>query len=151
VSTSMGGTLWERFESSLNMSRFSSYYVVMLWGPSFPVSYISCTSRMIITLSARLATFLGQRSYSRKKRKTVHSSCRVLKSENILQPVRLAANWWLVLVCFDRKILLAGCWWLICYERKVLLAGGWQAHHLKPIRCGYARTRNPRITPRSVL
>jgi hypothetical protein len=28
-----------------------------------------------------------------------------------------------VRVCSERKILLAGCWWLICCERKVLLAG----------------------------
>jgi hypothetical protein len=27
-----------------------------------------------------------------------------------------------VLVCSERKVLLAGCWWLICCERKVLLA-----------------------------
>jgi hypothetical protein len=33
-------------------------------------------------------------------------------------------GWWLVLVCSERKVLLAGCWWLICCERKVLLAGG---------------------------
>jgi hypothetical protein len=31
---------------------------------------------------------------------------------------------WLVLVCSERKVLLAGCWWLVCSERKVLLAGG---------------------------
>jgi hypothetical protein len=29
-----------------------------------------------------------------------------------------------VLVCTERKVLLAGCWWLICSERKVLLVGG---------------------------
>jgi hypothetical protein len=28
-----------------------------------------------------------------------------------------------VLVCSERKVLLAGCWWLVCSERKVLLAG----------------------------
>jgi hypothetical protein len=33
-------------------------------------------------------------------------------------------GWWLVLICSERKILLADCWWLICSERKVLLAGG---------------------------
>jgi hypothetical protein len=33
-------------------------------------------------------------------------------------------GWWLVLICFGRKVLLAGCWWLVCYEEKVLLAGG---------------------------
>jgi hypothetical protein len=32
--------------------------------------------------------------------------------------------WWLVLICAERKVLLADCWWLICSERKVLLAGG---------------------------
>jgi hypothetical protein len=31
---------------------------------------------------------------------------------------------WLVLISSERKILLAGCWWLICSKRKVLLAGG---------------------------
>jgi hypothetical protein len=41
------------------------------------------------------------------------------------QPVRLAGGWWLVLVCSERRVLLAGCWWLVCSERKVLLAGGW--------------------------
>jgi hypothetical protein len=40
------------------------------------------------------------------------------------QPVRLAGGWWLVLVCSERRVLLAGCWWLVCCERKVLLAGG---------------------------
>jgi hypothetical protein len=28
-----------------------------------------------------------------------------------------------VLVCSERIVLLAGCWWLVCSERKVLLAG----------------------------
>jgi WD40 repeat protein len=27
-----------------------------------------------------------------------------------------------VLICSERKVLLAGCWWLVCSERKVLLA-----------------------------
>jgi hypothetical protein len=31
---------------------------------------------------------------------------------------------WLVLVCSERRVLLAGYWWLVCSERKVLLAGG---------------------------
>jgi hypothetical protein len=31
---------------------------------------------------------------------------------------------WLVLICYERKVLLANCWWLVCCERKVLLAGG---------------------------
>jgi hypothetical protein len=31
---------------------------------------------------------------------------------------------WLVLVCSERRVLLAGCGWLIRSERKVLLAGG---------------------------
>jgi hypothetical protein len=42
----------------------------------------------------------------------------------ILQPVRLAGDWWLVLIRSERKVLLVGCWWLVCCERKVLLAGG---------------------------
>jgi hypothetical protein len=41
------------------------------------------------------------------------------------QPVRLAGGWRLVLICCERKVLLAECWWLVCHERKVLLAGGW--------------------------
>jgi hypothetical protein len=40
------------------------------------------------------------------------------------QPIRLAGGWWLVLICSERKVLLSGCWWLVCFERKVLLAGG---------------------------
>jgi hypothetical protein len=31
---------------------------------------------------------------------------------------------WLVFICSERKVPLAGCWWLVCSERKVLLAGG---------------------------
>jgi hypothetical protein len=27
-----------------------------------------------------------------------------------------------VLVCSERKVPMAGCWWLVCCERKVLLA-----------------------------
>jgi hypothetical protein len=27
-----------------------------------------------------------------------------------------------MLICSERKVLLAGCWWLVCSERKVLLA-----------------------------
>jgi hypothetical protein len=42
----------------------------------------------------------------------------------VIQPVRLAGGWWLVLICSESKVLLAGCWWLVCSERKVLLAGG---------------------------
>jgi hypothetical protein len=28
-----------------------------------------------------------------------------------------------VLVCSERRVLLAGCWWLVRSKRKVLLAG----------------------------
>jgi hypothetical protein len=31
----------------------------------------------------------------------------------------------LVLICFERKVLLADYWWLVCSERKVLLADYW--------------------------
>jgi hypothetical protein len=40
-----------------------------------------------------------------------------------LHPIHLAGDWWLVLICFERKIPQRGCWWLICFERKVLLTG----------------------------
>jgi hypothetical protein len=30
----------------------------------------------------------------------------------------------LMLICSERKVLLAGCWRLVCFERKILLAGG---------------------------
>jgi hypothetical protein len=32
--------------------------------------------------------------------------------------------WLVVLVCSERKALLAGYCWLVCSERKILLAGG---------------------------
>jgi hypothetical protein len=41
----------------------------------------------------------------------------------VLKSIRLATGWWLVLIYSERKVLLAGCWWLICSERKVLLSG----------------------------
>jgi hypothetical protein len=34
----------------------------------------------------------------------------------------LTGGLWLVLVCFERRVLLVGCWGLVCCERKVLLA-----------------------------
>jgi hypothetical protein len=33
-------------------------------------------------------------------------------------------SWLLMLICFERKILLADSWSLVCSERKVPLAGG---------------------------
>jgi hypothetical protein len=55
-----------------------------------------------------------------------------LVHQHLLPPLQLAVvkrsaclfGWWLVLICSERKVLLAGCWWLVCSERKVLLAGG---------------------------
>jgi hypothetical protein len=35
------------------------------------------------------------------------------KQSKDLQPVRLAGGWWLVLVCSERRVLLAGCGWLL--------------------------------------
>jgi hypothetical protein len=35
-----------------------------------------------------------------------------------------SVGWWLVMVCSERRVMLAGCWWLVCCERKILLAGG---------------------------
>jgi hypothetical protein len=34
------------------------------------------------------------------------AACGALEDQ---QPVRLAGSWWLVLVCSERKVLLAGC------------------------------------------
>jgi hypothetical protein len=39
-------------------------------------------------------------------------------------PTACSFGRWLVLICSERKVLLADCWWLVCSERKVLLAGG---------------------------
>jgi hypothetical protein len=36
----------------------------------------------------------------------------------------VTGGWWLLLICSERKVLLAGCKWLVCSERKVPLAGG---------------------------
>jgi hypothetical protein len=44
-----------------------------------------------------------------------------------------------MLVCFERKVLLAGSWWLICSERKVLLADKPNEHadyNIKNEKCG---------------
>jgi hypothetical protein len=40
------------------------------------------------------------------------------------QPIRLVGGWWLMLICFERKVLLAVRWWLVYFERKVLSVGG---------------------------
>jgi hypothetical protein len=47
------------------------------------------------------------------------------KRASLSRHVRLAGGWWLVLICSERKVLLAGCWWPVCCERKLLLSGGW--------------------------
>jgi hypothetical protein len=44
----------------------------------------------------------------RRRLKLAHSSLLVG-----LQPVRLAGGSWLVLVCSERRVLLAGCGWLL--------------------------------------
>jgi hypothetical protein len=38
-------------------------------------------------------------------------------------PVRLAGGWWLVLICSEKKVLLADCWCLVYSERNT--AGWW--------------------------
>jgi hypothetical protein len=40
------------------------------------------------------------------------------------QPVCLASGWWLMLICFERKILLVSWWWLIYFKRKLHVTGG---------------------------
>jgi hypothetical protein len=44
--------------------------------------------------------------------------------KNIHGNAACSFGWWLVLICSEKKVLLAGCWWLVCWERKVLMAGG---------------------------
>jgi hypothetical protein len=43
---------------------------------------------------------------------------------NLIFEEACSFGWWLVLICSERKVLLADCWWLVYSERKVLLAGG---------------------------
>jgi hypothetical protein len=42
-----------------------------------------------------------------------------------IQLVRSDGGWWLVLVWYERKVLLASWGWLVYSERKALLSGGW--------------------------
>jgi hypothetical protein len=51
---------------------------------------------------------------------------------------RSAVGWWLVLVCSERRVPLAGCWWLVCSERRVLLADK-PSEHDREVRSGYTR------------
>jgi hypothetical protein len=44
--------------------------------------------------------------------------------EGVVNEFRMAGGWKLMLICFERKVLLTGCGWLVCSERKVLLTGG---------------------------
>jgi hypothetical protein len=46
---------------------------------------------------------------------------------SVLQFAVYSFGWWLMAGAdfFERKVLLADCWWLVCSERKVLLAGRW--------------------------
>jgi hypothetical protein len=46
------------------------------------------------------------------------------KGKSYIYITACSFGWWLVLICAERKVLLAGCWWLVYSERKVLLAGG---------------------------
>jgi hypothetical protein len=43
-----------------------------------------------------------------------------------------ASSGWLVLICCERKVLLAGWLMLVCYERKTLLTGGWKTSRTRP-------------------
>jgi hypothetical protein len=45
------------------------------------------------------------------KTASIHLNLLMLRNTN-MQPVRLAGGWWLVLVCSERRVLLAGCGWL---------------------------------------
>jgi hypothetical protein len=59
----------------------------------------------------KLLIFNGNNSY--KCGELINSSRYIPRSYNH-QPVRLAGGWWLVLVCSERRVLLASCWWLVC-------------------------------------
>jgi hypothetical protein len=50
-----------------------------------------------------------------------YHSKKILTIAQINSPFVLAGGRWPVLVCSERKVLLAGCWWLICSEREVLV------------------------------
>lgn len=49
-----------------------------------------------------------------------HANCWTCRKQNWKYRTfsRLAGDQWLLLICFERKILLVSCWWLIYYERK---------------------------------
>jgi hypothetical protein len=56
-------------------------------------------------------------SLTRGKREDKTRDAKFLTSELCIRTCNLFV--WLVLISSERKILLAGCWWLICSERKV--------------------------------
>jgi hypothetical protein len=75
--------------------------------------------RRCMTHLVKLCHELVSGSYGRKMKMATSAP-----KGAFVRPVRLAGGWWLMLICSEIKVLLAGCWWLIYSERKVLLAGG---------------------------
>jgi hypothetical protein len=53
----------------------------------------------------------------------IHDPDRACGCNSFLQPVLICLAD--VLICFESKVLVAGCWFgLVCSDRKILLAGG---------------------------
>jgi hypothetical protein len=48
----------------------------------------------------------------------------MFRSLNIFDSEPGCSFGWLLVICSERKVQLAGCWWLVCSEIKVLLDGG---------------------------
>jgi hypothetical protein len=51
-----------------------------------------------------------------------------------------------VLICSERKVLLADCWWLVCSERKVLVAAKLNEHFGFPYGLASPAGRGSRLT-----
>jgi hypothetical protein len=69
--------------------------------------------------------------YFKGKKDSIMPKCerigRVVEDDQTAETRGLVARsfgWWLMLICSERKVLLADCWWVVCSEKKVLLTGG---------------------------
>jgi hypothetical protein len=60
-------------------------------------------------------------THSKSPSRALLSFKKILTIAQINSLFVLAGGRWLVLVCSERKVLLAGCCWLICSEREVLV------------------------------
>jgi hypothetical protein len=72
-----------------------------------------------------LVLFVSDSSSSFSSSETKYNPILQRNSSKLPNPKdTISFRWWLVLVCSERKVLLADCWWLVCCESKVLLPGG---------------------------